>query len=131
MSKAGVLIVDDDADIRTLLGTYLEEEGYSVYEAADGNSALEQLRAHPEGLVVLLDLIMPMDGIATLQAVATEAPLATGHAYILMTAADPILPEQIRPLLQHLAVDEVPKPFDVGKIIEAIQTAVRRLGHAE
>ena len=35
MSKVGVLIVDDDADIRALLGTVLEEEGYPVYEAAD------------------------------------------------------------------------------------------------
>lgn len=130
MDKAGVLIVDDEYDIRMLLGTLLEEEGYRVYQAADGNAALEQLRSHPEGLVVLLDVVMPLDGIATLKAVETEAALATGHAYILMTALASPLPEPIKPLLQQLAVQEVPKPIDVGKLIEAIQTAAQRLGHA-
>lgn len=131
MDKVGVLIVDDEYDIRMLLGTLLEEEGYRVYQAADGNSALEQLRAHPEGLVVLLDVLMPMDGIATLKVVETEASLATEHAFILMTALAAPLPEQIRPLLQRLDVQAVPKPIDVGMLIAAIQTAARRLGHAE
>lgn len=123
--------MDDEYDIRTLLGTLLEEEGYPVYQAADGNAALEQLRAHPEGLVVLLDVLMPLDGIATLKAVETDASLATEHAYILMTALASPLPEPIRPLLQRLAVQEIPKPIDVGKLIAAIQTAARRLGHTE
>ena len=131
MDKVGVLIVDDEHDIRMLLGALLEEEGYAVYQAADGIAALEQLHAHPEGLVVLLDVLLPMDGIATLKVVETEASLATQHAYILMTALDPPLPEQIRPLLQRLDVQAVAKPIDVRKLIEAIQTAARRLGHAE
>ena len=127
MDKVGVLIVDDDDSIRTLLGTFLEEEGYPVYYAADGKRALEQLHTHPEGLVVLLDVVMPMDGVATLKVVATDASLATQHAYILMTAANLILPEQIRPLLQQLNVQEVSKPFDISEIVAAIQTAARRL----
>ena len=131
MDKVGVLIVDDEYDIRTLLGTLLEEEGYPIYQAADGKAALEQLRAHPEGLVVLLDVLMPMDGIATLKAVETDASLATQHAYILMTALGSPLPEQIRPLLQRLDVQAVPKPIDIRKLIETIQYAARRLGHAE
>ena len=131
MSKVGVLIVDDDADIRALLGTFLEEEGYPVYQASNGNAALEQLRIHPEGLVVLLDLLMPMDGITTLNVVASDASLATQHAYILMTAVSAPLPEQIRPLLQQLGVEEVPKPFNVGEMVGAIQTAARRLWRAE
>jgi two-component system response regulator FlrC len=131
MSKPDVLIVEDDSSIRALLHAFLEEEGYRVYEAPDGKQALERLRTHPEGLVVLLDLLMPADGLATLQAVAAEAPLASRHAYILMTAAAPALPEQVRPLLQRLNVEALPKPFDLSKLGGVIQQAAHRLGQAE
>jgi two-component system response regulator CpxR len=62
VSRAPVLIVEDDADIRELLSSVLALEGYPVVTAADGAEGLEQLRAaHPA--LVLLDLMMPsMDG---------------------------------------------------------------------
>jgi DNA-binding response OmpR family regulator len=53
-----ILIVDDDADIRTAFKSALTLEGYEVEEAADGREALEQLRRSPIGLV-FLDLMMP------------------------------------------------------------------------
>ena len=62
VSRAPVLIVEDDADIRELLSSVLVLEGYRVVTAADGAEGLEQLRtAHPA--LILLDLMMPsMDG---------------------------------------------------------------------
>jgi CheY-like chemotaxis protein len=61
-TRAPVLIVEDDADIRELLSSVLVLEGYPVVTAADGAEGLEQLRAAHPGLV-LLDLMMPsMDG---------------------------------------------------------------------
>ena len=61
-----ILVVDDDADIRTTVIEVLEDAGYEAHGAADGIEALAQLR-DPEDkwCVVLLDLMMPnMDGRA-------------------------------------------------------------------
>jgi two-component system OmpR family response regulator len=57
-----ILVVDDDRDLRELLATLLEEEGYEVATANDGRSALEEVRRHRPTLI-LLDMKMPvMDG---------------------------------------------------------------------
>jgi signal transduction histidine kinase/CheY-like chemotaxis protein len=62
----GILVVDDEADIRTAIAQVLEDRGYRVQTAANGKEALDQLRAgtiHPA--LILLDVMMPvMDGIA-------------------------------------------------------------------
>jgi hypothetical protein len=57
-----VLIVDDDADLRSLLRRMLEREGYAVAEAGNGRVALDRVRERVPG-AILLDLMMPeMDG---------------------------------------------------------------------
>jgi CheY-like chemotaxis protein len=58
-----VLVVDDDPDVRVMLETYLELEGFDVLTASNGFDALQRLRdARPS--VILLDLMMPvMDGV--------------------------------------------------------------------
>ncbi len=64
---AQILLVDDEANIRRMLGALLRSEGFSVAEAPSGNSALLLLdEVHPD--VVLLDLLMPPgpDGLDTL-----------------------------------------------------------------
>jgi CheY-like chemotaxis protein len=61
--RARVLVVEDEADLRELLGRWLETKGYEVTEAADGEEAIELLEAGVEPDVILLDLTMPrMDG---------------------------------------------------------------------
>ncbi len=65
--NAQVLLIDDEANIRRMLGALLRSEGYSVSEAPNGNAALLLLeQADPD--VVLLDLMMPPgpDGLETL-----------------------------------------------------------------
>lgn len=58
-----VLVVDDDPDVRVLLETYLELEGFDVLTASNGWDALLHLR-HIRPSVILLDLMMPvMDGV--------------------------------------------------------------------
>ena len=64
-SNSKILIVDDDPDIRNVLSLLLKEI-YSVSELADGASALEHLKLHPETDLVILDVMMPgMDGFET------------------------------------------------------------------
>jgi CheY-like chemotaxis protein len=58
-----ILVVDDDADIRAAIGELLEDHGYTVIEAPDGQKATERLRQKPAPACVILDLWMPeLDG---------------------------------------------------------------------
>ena len=76
MTASQILLVDDEANIRRMLGALLREEGFSVAEAANGNAALLQLDdVDPD--VVLLDLMMPPgpDGLETLTRVRERGRL--------------------------------------------------------
>lgn len=68
-----VLLVEDEADIRSLYSEYLHDQGYEVLEAADGNSALEKAEKE-DWDVMLLDIMLPgQDGIQILKKLkATE-----------------------------------------------------------
>ncbi len=80
-----VLVVDDDASIRTLLAFVFHDEGYDVAEAADGREALEVLRRSPPALMIL-DLMMPeVDGVAVLRT-RREQGLAAGTRILVLTA---------------------------------------------
>lgn len=59
MSTGRVLIVDDDFDIRDALADVLQAEGYDVHGVADGELALEYLRANPAPALIILDWMMP------------------------------------------------------------------------
>ena len=63
-----VLLVDDEANIRRMVGALLESEGFETVEAPDGNAALARVTDDPPD-VVLLDLMMPPgpDGLSTLE----------------------------------------------------------------
>jgi two-component system, chemotaxis family, chemotaxis protein CheY len=63
MSRGIALVVDDNADIRTLIKQALELEGFSVHEAENGAVAQRKIDGGLNPCVVLLDLMMPvMDG---------------------------------------------------------------------
>lgn len=72
----GVLIVDDEEDVRSVLHDRLRKEGFSVWLAADGREALDLYRANHETIdVALLDLCMPnLDGPQTLAALQEITP---------------------------------------------------------
>ena len=73
-----ILVVDDEADIRSLLRILLEKDGYRVLEAADGIKALETLRDHGDVSLILMDIMMPnLDGFQTARALRnkTDAPI--------------------------------------------------------
>lgn len=69
-----VLLVDDDAFVRTVLRDALQDDGYNLIEAEDGEQALELIREHRPS-VVLLDLFMPRkSGLEALGEITTAAP---------------------------------------------------------
>ena len=73
----GVLVVDDDDNVRRLVSAYLEREGYQVIEAADGAAALRAVDVSAPDLVVL-DLMLPGTGglqVARRISAARELPI--------------------------------------------------------
>ena len=70
-----VLIIDDEPNIRRMVGALLAAEGYDVRDAADGASGVTRA-SESEPDVVLLDLMMPgdLDGLATLERLRAELP---------------------------------------------------------
>ena len=125
---AEVLVVDDDAEIRSALRLVLEDEQYTVFEAPDGESALTRLRTHPSPLVVLLDWHMPgIDGIQVLNALASDTPLTHRHAFILLTAAAVSDVRPLPSLSPKLDVQVMGKPFDIDDLLLMVRDAVARV----
>ncbi len=123
-----VLLVDDDQAIRETLRLVLEDAGYQVLEASDGIAALQALRDAPNGMVVLLDLMMPkLDGAGVLGAVAGDRRLAKRHTFILTTATHQTLSLAFVNLLTNLAVPVVRKPFELDELLAIVERAAQRL----
>jgi signal transduction histidine kinase/CheY-like chemotaxis protein len=96
-----VLVVDDDADFRSLVRRMLERDGYTVVEADNGRAALARLRDATPG-VVLLDLMMPeMDGFDFVAAVRTDA--AWRSLPIVVITAKDLSPEDHERLNGYVA----------------------------
>ena len=113
-----VLVVDDEPDVLLLCRVNLEFEGYEVLEAADGEQAMERIRAHRPD-VVLLDVMMPkMDGWQVLSAVKADADLA--DIPVVMLTAKVQDQDQIRGWSQG-AADYITKPFSPLALSQVLQ----------
>ena len=115
-----VLIVDDESKIREILRHSLEQDGYEVAEAADGDTALRVAREIAPDLVVL-DVMMPgIDGIEVLRVLRSESDVPV----ILLTART----EEVDKLvgLSVGADDYVTKPFSPREVAARVKTVLRR-----
>lgn len=125
--KPTVLVVDDEAAIRSMFRELLTLEGYSVAEASHGGPVLEQIRASSQPLVVLLGLVMPdVDGEEVLEAVAADPALATRHRHriIMLTGAtDRASTGRVAVLRRQLGVPLIAKPFTFDAILSATTDA--------
>lgn len=115
-----VLVVDDEIKIREIVRRYLEQDGYEVAEAEDGDTALRVARELDPDLVVL-DVMMPgTDGIEVLRALRSESDVPV----ILLTART----EEVDKLvgLSVGADDYVTKPFSPRELVARVKTVLRR-----
>lgn len=72
MNEINILLVDDEENIRNLLGAYLKKEGYNIFHSENGIKALEVLNRESIQLVVL-DIMMPvMDGFETIKHIRSK-----------------------------------------------------------
>lgn len=115
-----ILIVDDEADIRESLSGILEDEGYQVRTAPDGQAALDAVTERVPSLV-LLDIWMPgMDGLEVLSRLKRRVPdlpvvMISGHGTI----------ETAVQATQKGAYDFIEKPPQVDRLLLTISRAVR------
>lgn len=88
-NDAGILLVEDDTDLREALAEFLADEGFGpVDTAANGAEALRKLHDGPPPGVILLDLMMPvMDGWAFRRAQLADSQLAP-IPVVVLSAAD-------------------------------------------
>ena len=87
--KRSVLIVDDDYDLRETMRDVLEEEGYLVNTASNGQEALDRLRDGESPEVVVLDLMMPvMDGWHFLDELERDGALADIPVVVMSASED-------------------------------------------
>ena len=123
MEKApsrGVLVVDDDEDIRLLLEELLRGAGYVVSTAPDGRAALRAFHEHPSDLVIL-DLSMPeLDGFETLERLRDLSDVPV----ILLTARSGAI-DKVRGFRAG-ADDYVVKPFGRQELLARIEALLRR-----
>jgi CheY-like chemotaxis protein len=119
-----VLVVDDDRESREALRVVLEDEGYTVFEAPNGRSALQRLRSTVQRFVVMLDWWMPEgDGLQVLRAVAADTTLAARHAFILVTAAYDLPYREVQQLSAQMFVTLLRKPFDLRYLLARVAQA--------
>lgn len=117
-----ILVVDDEETIREVVRRYLEREGFSVIEAADGFEALDALRSEAPDLIVL-DLMLPgIDGLSLTQHIRQDR-----HIPIIMLTAKGEANDRIRGLDMG-ADDYMAKPFSPQEVVSRVRAVLRRTG---
>jgi len=115
-----ILVVDDEDMVRSLRKRTLEEAGYDVITAANGQEALDKLPQLDVSLV-LLDVKMPgLNGFQVLERMRQRSDVSV----IMLTAIDEVT--SVRDSLALGADDYIRKPFRKGELLARIQAKLRR-----
>mgnify|MGYP001180920079 CR=1 FL=1 len=121
MPPASILIVDDEAGVRSSLGAVLRDEGFQVEAVGSGEACLERVAREAFDLIVL-DVWLPgLDGLATLErlkerSIDATAVIISGHGNI----------ESAVRAIKMGAFDFVEKPLSIDKITLVVRNALRQ-----
>lgn len=115
-----ILIVDDDREIRTLLGDYLEKNGFRVTAVADGRGMQSTLDSETVSLIVL-DLMLPgEDGLVLCRNIRAKSDIPV----LILTAKGDDTDRIVG--LEMGADDYLPKPFNPRELLARIKSILRR-----
>lgn len=117
----GILIVDDERDIRELIGDILKDEGYPVRLAGNSDECMAEINAEPPALMIL-DIWLKdsrMDGIDILKVVKRDNPdvpvvIISGHGNIEIAVA----------AIRQGAYDFIEKPFNIDQLMVVVSRAM-------
>jgi len=116
-----ILVADDEKEIRNLLRLYLENGGYTVCEAENGEAALKMMENDPDIHLCLLDIMMPeMDGYQVLRTLRR-----TSRIPVIIISAKDSDPEKILGL-DTGADDYIVKPFNPLEVLARVRSNLRR-----
>lgn len=123
-----VLVADDEAEIRELVGEVLAQAGYRTMAASDGEEVVELAAAHRPRLIVM-DVMMPgMDGYATLTRLR-GLPDTREIPVVILTGQDPARYQALSVGLG--AVAHVPKPFSASVLIATVERVLAERAERE
>jgi diguanylate cyclase (GGDEF)-like protein len=121
LAKQRILIADDEKDIRAVLRTRLEFEGYTVLEAVDGLDAVRVAQEESPDLIVL-DVMMPhLDGVEVCNRL--RASFTTRHIPVIMVTARASKDDKLSGL-ERGANDYVTKPFEMGELLQRVRNTL-------
>lgn len=127
MTKHHVLIIEDDRSLSDVLSYNLQQAGYLVSVAHDGQDGLNQAQ-HKSPDVIVLDLMLPViDGLEVCRRL--RANPARGDVLVIMLTAKSEETDQVVGLAMG-ADDYVTKPFSVKVLLERIKALLRRRASA-
>jgi two-component system chemotaxis response regulator CheY len=114
-----ILIIDDDDQLRHLLGQALEQAGYETVEARDGQEGLEHYRVTPIDLIVT-DILMPgKEGLETILELRHEAP---GAKIIAISGGGQIGNMTFLEVARYLGAQRaLQKPFALCELLNAVR----------
>lgn len=120
-AKAGILIVDDEPDIRAFLRLLLEGQGYAVTEASDGPEAILTVRDRPAFDLIIMDIMMPsVDGVSACRAIREFCNVPI----LFLTARTQ--PADMASAYQSGGDDYLAKPFSQAELLLKVDSLMRR-----
>jgi CheY-like chemotaxis protein len=126
--SARVLIVDDEAAIRLICRVNLQDGGFEIVEAADGETGLALARSEPPDLI-LLDIMLPgLDGWSVAEELAADPKTADIPIVFLSARSDES--DQVRGY-EAGGVGYIRKPFDPAELAATVSTTLERLAKGE
>ena len=118
-----ILLIEDEKNLANIIKKGLQEEGYSVDVAYDGEEGLYMAENLPADVIVL-DIMLPkLDGLTILKTIRGKS---IKTPVILLTAKDAVL-DKIKGL-DTGADDYLTKPFEFGELLARIRALFRRIG---
>jgi DNA-binding response OmpR family regulator len=120
MTAPTILVVDDDAKIRTLLCNVLEDDGFCVFEAQTEKEVLRIVATKPVSLITLDLTLGSESGIE----IARQIRRSSNVPIIMVTGKDDVIDRVVG--LEVGADDYITKPFHVREVIARIRSVLRR-----
>src|SRR6202171_3008813 len=124
-AKLQILVVDDEAEIRALLRTCFEREGFGVLDAKDGAQMRALIAEHPIALITLDLTLGGEDGLD----LAREIRAKRNVPIIMITGKGDTIDRVVG--LELGADDYIAKPFQLREVLARVRAVLRRYGATE
>ncbi len=118
-----ILVTDDDEDLRHVITRFLEIAEFETYEASNGIECVNQLRAHADIGLVILDVVMPeQEGIETLNIIRREFPEVK---LLMISGGGRSFPADYLSIAKSLGANEtLSKPFHSEELISVVKKLI-------